>query len=74
MLSESGQPIQAIEALRQALSASPDLHQARFALALALAETGQRAEAERQASELLRRLPPGTPQRPEVERLLAALK
>ena len=74
MLSESGQPIQAIDPLRRAVSANPDLHQARFALALALAETGQRVEAEKQASELLRRLPSGAPQRPEVERLLAALK
>ena len=33
---------------------------------------GQRAEAAREAAELLRRLPPEAPQRPEVERLLAS--
>jgi hypothetical protein len=35
---------------------------------------GRRAEAAREAEELLRRLPAGAPQRPEVERLLSAVR
>ena len=73
MLSASGRHADAIAPLREALSASPDLHQARFGLAIALAETGRRDEARAEASELLRRLPPAAPQRPEVQRLLQAL-
>jgi choline-sulfatase len=64
----------AIGALADALEIDPELHQARFALARALARNGQRQAALREATELLRRLPPGAPQRPEVERLVAALK
>ena len=60
--------------LQRALSLDPDLHQARFGLAIAYAPTAQRAEAAREAQELLRRLPPNAPQRPEVERLLAAVR
>jgi choline-sulfatase len=64
----------AVTALREALSADPDLHQARFGLARALARAGDRDAARREASELLGRLPTNAPQRPEVERLLAALR
>jgi arylsulfatase A-like enzyme/thioredoxin-like negative regulator of GroEL len=71
---EAGRPEPAIHALRQALQADPNLHQARFALARALARTGQRAPALSEATDLLRRLPAGAPQRPEVERLIAALR
>ena len=53
---------------------SSDLHQARFGLAIAYARIGKRAEAAREAQELLRRLPVDAPQRPEVERLLAAVR
>ena len=74
MLSEAGQPADAIGPLERALAANPDLHQARFGLALALATTGRREEAANQARDLLRRLPAGATQRPEVERLLAALR
>ena len=74
MLSDAGEPQRAIDPLQRALASSPDLHQARFGLAIALAKAGRRAEAEIEARELLRRLPPGAPQRPEVERLLGALK
>jgi arylsulfatase A-like enzyme/Flp pilus assembly protein TadD len=69
-----GQQRTAAAALRQALELDPDLHEARFNLALALARAGQRAGAAHEAQELLRRLPLGAPQRPEVERLLAALR
>jgi cytochrome c-type biogenesis protein CcmH/NrfG len=63
-----------VEPLRRALALDPDLHQARFMLAIALARDGQRAAAATEASELLRRLPPDAPQRSEVERLLAAVR
>ncbi|HET7697776.1 MAG TPA: sulfatase-like hydrolase/transferase [Vicinamibacterales bacterium] len=74
VLSDSGQPGAAIPHLQRALSLDPDLHQGRFGLALAYARAGRRAEAERETRELLRRLPPTAPQRPEVERLLASLR
>ena len=74
VLSDAGQPGAAIPHLQRALSLDPDLHQGRFGLALAYAQAGRRAEAERETRELLRRLPPGAPQRPEVERLLATLR
>ena len=74
VLSDSGQTSAAIPQLQRALSLDPDLHQARFALALAYADGGRRGEAERETRELLRRLPADAPQRPEVERLLARLR
>lgn len=64
----------AIRYLRGALERTPELHQARFALARAYGRAGQRADAAREARELLARLPPNAPQRTEVERLLAALQ
>jgi choline-sulfatase len=74
VLSDNGRPAAAIPHLQRSLTLDPDLHQARFGLALAYARSGRRAEAAKEAQELLRRLPPGAPQRPEVERLLAAVK
>jgi arylsulfatase A-like enzyme/thioredoxin-like negative regulator of GroEL len=74
LLSDSGRPAAGIPHLQRALTLDPDLHQARFGLALAYARTDQRAEAAKEAQELLRRLPPGAPQRSEVERLLAAAR
>jgi tetratricopeptide (TPR) repeat protein len=71
---DNGRVDEAIGPLTEALRIQPDLHQARFALARALARAGRRAEAERQAADLLSRLPARAPQRPEVERLLAALR
>ncbi len=71
---EAGRVDQAVAALRAAVGADPNLHQARFALARALARAGDREAAAREATELLRRLPPTAPQRSEVERLLAALR
>jgi tetratricopeptide (TPR) repeat protein len=71
---DAGQLPGAIDRLRKALAIAPDLHQARFALARAYGRAGQRADAAREARELLTRLPPDAPQRPEVERLLAAVQ
>ena len=73
LLSDSGRPAAGIPQLQRALSLDPDLHQARFGLAVAYARIGKRPDAAREAQELLRRLPPNAPQRPEVERLLAAV-
>jgi cytochrome c-type biogenesis protein CcmH/NrfG len=64
----------AITLLRAALDIAPDLHVARFTLARAYGRVGNRAGAAREAGELLRRLPPGAPQRPEVQRLLDAVR
>jgi cytochrome c-type biogenesis protein CcmH/NrfG len=69
----TGQDRDAIESLRAALAVDADLHEARFHLARALARQGHRDEAAVQARELLSRLPPTAPQRPEVERLLRAV-
>ncbi len=74
LLSDHGRPAAGIPHLQRALTLDPDLHQARFGLALAYARTNQRADAAKEAQELLRRLPPDAPQRPEVERLLAAVR
>jgi Flp pilus assembly protein TadD len=74
LLSDAGQPAAAIPHLQRALSLDPDLHQARFGLAVAYGRTARRADAAREAEELLRRLPPDAPQRPEVERLLASVR
>jgi arylsulfatase A-like enzyme/cytochrome c-type biogenesis protein CcmH/NrfG len=64
----------AIQSLTAALARDPDLHEARFNLALAYAKSGRRSDAASAARELLRRLPPAAPQRPEVERLLRAVQ
>ena len=74
VLSDTGDPTAGIPHLQRALSLDPELHQARFALALAYARTGRRPDAAKEAQELLKRLPAGAPQRPEVERLLAAVR
>jgi cytochrome c-type biogenesis protein CcmH/NrfG len=70
VLSDGGKPAEAIDPLQRALTTDPDLHHARFGLAIAFARLGRRADAARMAEELLRRLPPNAPQRPEVQRLL----
>jgi choline-sulfatase len=64
----------AIQSLNAALAADPDLHEARFNLALLYARSGRRAEAAAAARELLARLPANAPQRPEVDRLLRAVQ
>ena len=74
LLSDTGHPGDAIPQLQRALSNDPDLHQARFGLAIAFARSGRRGDAAREAEELLRRLPTGAPQRDEVQRLLTAVR
>jgi cytochrome c-type biogenesis protein CcmH/NrfG len=74
VLSDGGRPGDGIAHLERALAIDPDFHEARFNLAIALARHGNRAEALAQAEELLRRLSPGAPQRPEIERLIASLR
>jgi arylsulfatase A-like enzyme/Tfp pilus assembly protein PilF len=71
---DAGNLPQAIEYLGSALRIDPDLHQARFNLARALARLGRRADARTEALALLDRLPPQAPQREEVQRLIAALR
>ncbi len=69
-----GQFVDAIASLSAALAKDPAMDEARFNLALAYAKAGRRTEATAAARELLNRLPPGAPQRSEVERLLRALQ
>jgi Flp pilus assembly protein TadD len=64
----------AIQSLTKALAIDPGLHEARFNLALAYARAGRKAEAAAEARDLLTRLPPSAPQRPEIERLLRAVQ
>ncbi len=71
---EAGDAAAAAEHFAAALKIDPDLHQARFNLARALARQGRRAEALAEAQTLLQRLPAAAPQRQEVERLIAALR
>ena len=74
VFSDSGQPARRDPHLQRALTLDPDLHQARFGLAIAYARTDHRPDAAKEADELFRRLPPEAPQRPEVERLLKTLR
>jgi thioredoxin-like negative regulator of GroEL len=74
VVSDSGHPAEALRYLQSALALAPDLHQARFSLAVAYGRLGQRQDAAREATELLRRLPATAPQRAEVERLLSAVR
>jgi choline-sulfatase len=64
----------AIRDLQAALTADPNLHEARFNLALVYARAGRRSDAAVTARELLSRLPPDAPARSEVERLLQSLR
>ena len=73
VLSDRGLAGDAIAPLGRAVTLDPDFHEARFNLAVAHARAGRPADAAREASELLRRLPSDAPQRPEVQRLLAAV-
>jgi choline-sulfatase len=74
MISDGGRPAGGLPLLQSAVTLDPDLHQARFSLAVTYARLGRREDAAREAIELLRRLPQAAPQRPEVERLLAAVR
>lgn len=64
----------AMNALSRAVTLDPDFNEARFNLARVYGRAGRRSQAETEARELLARLPPDAPQRPEVERLLNALR
>ena len=64
----------AIQSLTKALAVDPGLHEARFNLALAYARAGRKAEAAAAVRDLLTRLPPSAPQRPEIERLPRAVQ
>ena len=71
---EEGRLADAIVELQAALRADSGLLHARFALARALARSGDRAGAMAEARQLLSQLPPNAQQRAEVERLVNALK
>jgi len=73
-ISDGGRPADAVAFLAHAVNIDPDLHQARFSLAIAYARLGRRDDAAREASELLQRLPEHAAQRAEVQRLLAAVR
>jgi cytochrome c-type biogenesis protein CcmH/NrfG len=74
VLSDAGRDRDAIAPLQRALTLDPDFHQARFNLARVFARAGQRADAAREAQDLLTRLPANAPQRSEVLRLLDAVR
>ena len=74
VLSDAGRHRDAIAPLQRALAIDADFHEARFNLARVLARAGQRADAAREAQELLTRLPANAPQRAEVQRLFDALR
>jgi tetratricopeptide (TPR) repeat protein len=74
ILSDNGRPAEGLPHLERALQLDPFFNQARFYLAVALARLGRRDEARRHADDLLRRLPPDAPQRPEVQRLVNTLQ
>ena len=74
LYAQTGRLDPAAATLRRALAADPDFDEARFNLARVLARSGRRQEALNEAATLLSRLPADAPQRPEVERLAAALR
>ncbi|MEO7134044.1 MAG: sulfatase-like hydrolase/transferase [Vicinamibacterales bacterium] len=71
---QNGDFATATSELRAALQSDPLMLEARFALARALASSGDRQGALREATKLLAQLPKGAPQRSEVERLISALQ
>ena len=74
VLSDGGRPLEGLPPLERAVSLDPEFHEARFNLAVAYARAGRRADAAREAGELLRRLPADAPQQSEVQRLLDAVR
>ena len=74
VLSDMGRHANSITAFRRALTLDSEFHEARFNLARAYARAGQRADAAREAQDLLTRLPASAPQRAEVQRLLDAVR
>ena len=74
LMSEAGRHDDGVAPLRRALDLDPSFHEARFNLARVLAHAGRKDGGAREAEELLKRLPPGAPQLPEVLRLIEALR
>jgi arylsulfatase A-like enzyme/Tfp pilus assembly protein PilF len=74
MLSDSGRPAEGVPSLLRALEIDPAFHQARFYLAVTYARLNRRADAAREAKDLLRLLPADAPQRAEIQRLLRAIE
>jgi len=64
----------AIASLARAVALDPEFSEARFDLARAYARAGRFAEAERESTALLAQLPADAPQRPEVQRLIVAIR
>jgi len=64
----------AIDELNAALASDPDLHDARFNLAVAYARAGRRTEATAAVEALLSRLPANDPRRADANRLLSSLR
>ncbi len=69
-----GDPKRAISLLELAVTRDRGFFEARFNLARALAVAGRKQDALREAERLLSDLPAAAPQRPEVVRLIQALK
>ena len=74
VLSDMERHAESITAFQRALTIDPDFHEARFNLARVYARAGRRADAAREAQDLLTRLPANAPQRAEVQRLLDAVR
>lgn len=64
----------AVAALSRAVAIDPDFSEARFDLARAYAHADRFDDAEREGLALLARLPSDAPQRPEVQRLIGAIR
>jgi cytochrome c-type biogenesis protein CcmH/NrfG len=69
-----GDATRAVTLLQSAVARDPGFLEARFNLARALAVDGRREDAMREAQRLLSDLPSAAPQRPELQRLIQALK
>lgn len=74
VLSDGGRPADGVRFIERALAIDADFHEARFNLAIAYARLGRRADALREAEELLRRLPSDAPQRAEIERFAGEVR
>ena len=73
LFSRTGRGAEAVALLARVVQDDPQFNEARFNLALTYARAGRHTDALSETRELLRRLPPGAPQRKEVERLLDTL-
>jgi choline-sulfatase len=64
----------AVASLSRAVALDPELSEARFDLARVYARANRFDDAERESAELLAQLPADAPQRPEVQRLILAIR